>query len=122
MNMSGFVESKYAVEFSPAAAETYEYVIFCVEKILWTVERNFRYNHPDTTVYCQDTNVLLAHAIAVSQGKKPSPLRSLDGKILPAMPKRGEVDVIYGGPPCQSFSRANHQPVSLFYDLLDLTY
>lgn len=26
------------------------------------------------------------------------------------MPAKGEVDIIFGGPPCQSFSRANHNP------------
>ncbi|KAG2108838.1 hypothetical protein BD769DRAFT_1498658 [Suillus cothurnatus] len=31
-----------------------------------------------------------------------------DKKCLPSMPKPGEVDFIYGGSPCQSFSKMNH--------------
>ncbi|KAF9013919.1 S-adenosyl-L-methionine-dependent methyltransferase [Cyathus striatus] len=91
MNMSGFVETKYAVEFSEAAASTYQR------------------NHPDTTMYCQDTCVLLKHAIETSEGKNPNPLLSNDGKTFcPPMPEKGEVDFIFGGPPCQSFSGFNH--------------
>jgi len=93
-----------------------------------------RQNHPDTTVYCQDSNALLRHAIDTSEGKKPASLPSnYKGPKAPrtceAMPRKGEVDIIYGGwlfccslmssivltcqlgPPCQAFSRANHSPV-----------
>ncbi|KAG1724751.1 S-adenosyl-L-methionine-dependent methyltransferase [Suillus paluster] len=91
LDMSGFVETRYAVEFSPGAAKTYEQ------------------NHPNVTVYNQCTNVCLQHALDVAEGKNPRPLRSLGDKTpLPPMPKPGEVDFIYGGPPCQSFSKMNH--------------
>ncbi|KAG1743398.1 S-adenosyl-L-methionine-dependent methyltransferase [Suillus lakei] len=91
LDMSGFVETRYAVEFSPGAARTY------------------KQNHPNVTVYNQCTNVCLQHAIDVADGENPLPLRSLgDKKRLPSMPKPGEVDFIYGGPPCQSFSKMNH--------------
>ncbi|KAG2337145.1 S-adenosyl-L-methionine-dependent methyltransferase [Suillus weaverae] len=84
MDMPGFVETRYAIEFSPRAAKTY------------------KQNHPNVTVYNQCTNVCLQHAIDVSDEKKFRPLQSLGDK------KPGEVDFIYGGPPCQSFSKMNH--------------
>ncbi|KAG2037322.1 S-adenosyl-L-methionine-dependent methyltransferase [Suillus americanus] len=91
LDMSGFVETRYAVEFSPGAARTY------------------KQNHPNVTVYNQCTNVCLQHAIDVADGKNSRPLQTLgDKKRLPSMPKPGEVDFIYGGPPCQSFSKMNH--------------
>jgi len=35
-------------------------------------------------------------------------LRTDTPEELPPMPRKGEVDFIYGGPPCQSFSMMNH--------------
>ncbi|OJA16031.1 hypothetical protein AZE42_04288 [Rhizopogon vesiculosus] len=91
LDLSGFVETRYAIEFSPGAARTY------------------KKNHPNVTVYNQCTNVCLQYAIDAAEGKNPRPLKSLGDKVrLPAMPKPGEVDFIYGGPPCQSFSKMNH--------------
>ena len=58
-----------------------------------------RANHPDTIVYAQDTSTLLQHAVDTAEGRKPEPLRSKMGVKLPRMPKRGEVDFIYGGEP-----------------------
>ncbi|KAF8891199.1 hypothetical protein BD779DRAFT_1513769 [Infundibulicybe gibba] len=95
MDLSGVVETKYAVEFSPSAASTYQQ------------------NHPHTQVYCQDTNLLLKHAIETHEGKEPRPLLSNfdNGRAYcKPMPQKGEVDIIFGGPPCQSFSGANHRP------------
>ncbi|KAH7889609.1 S-adenosyl-L-methionine-dependent methyltransferase [Phlebopus sp. FC_14] len=90
-SLSGFVETRWAIEFSPSAAQTYQQ------------------NHPETIVYNQCTNLCLQHAIDTHHGKNPKPLCSLDhNKVLPPMPKQGEVDFIYGGPPCQSFSLMNH--------------
>ncbi|THU75354.1 S-adenosyl-L-methionine-dependent methyltransferase, partial [Dendrothele bispora CBS 962.96] len=95
-DMSRYVETKWAVEFDGAAAKSYQN------------------NHPNTTVYCQDSNALLQHAILTSEGQKPAPLLSnyKDPKApkCDSMPRRDEVDIIYGGPPCQAFSRANHSP------------
>ncbi|KAI8989795.1 S-adenosyl-L-methionine-dependent methyltransferase [Trametes punicea] len=93
LEMSGFVQTKWAVEFSSSAART------------------FRANHPHAIVYNQCSNKLLEHAIHTAKGLSPKPLRSLDGAEcmeLPPMPQPGEVDFIYGGPPCQSFSLMNH--------------
>ncbi|KAG7448097.1 S-adenosyl-L-methionine-dependent methyltransferase [Guyanagaster necrorhizus] len=92
MMFSDFVETKWAVEFSPSAAQTY------------------RRNHPDTIVYDQDASILLDHAVQTEGGKYPRKLKSHDGTYLENMPKKGDVDLIYGGPPCQSFSKANHNP------------
>ncbi|KAF9246401.1 hypothetical protein BU15DRAFT_70495 [Melanogaster broomeanus] len=90
-NLSGFVETRWAIEFSPSAARTYQR------------------NHPNSIVYNQCTNLCLQHAIDTLEHKNPKPLLSLDSnKPLPPMPKQGEVDFIYGGPPCQSFSLLNH--------------
>lgn len=74
-----------------------------------------RHNCQDeVVVYNQDTNLLLEHAMDVHAGKKRSPLESLgDGTALPNMPRPGDVDLIMGGPPCQSFSGMNHFKVSL---------
>ncbi|OCH93875.1 S-adenosyl-L-methionine-dependent methyltransferase [Obba rivulosa] len=92
LNMSKSVDTKWAVEFSPSAALSYEA------------------NHPNTIVYNQCTNLLLQHTIDTLEGKKPGALRSLSKKEerLSPMPKPGEVDFIFGGPPCQSFSLMNH--------------
>ncbi|GLB34766.1 putative cytosine specific DNA methyltransferase replication foci [Lyophyllum shimeji] len=93
MALSGFVDTKYAVEFSPSAAAT------------------FQANHPDATVYCQDSSLLLKHAIETDAGQNPKPLISNDGRTqLPRMPKKNSIGLIFGGAPCQSFSRANHNP------------
>ncbi|KAF5373890.1 hypothetical protein D9758_000794 [Tetrapyrgos nigripes] len=97
LDMSQFVDTRWAVEINGPAAKSYQK------------------NHPEVTVYCQDTNALLQHAIETHEGRNPDPLPSnLRGRSLksmcPKMPKKGEVDIIYGGPPCQAFSRANHVP------------
>ncbi|KAH7923467.1 S-adenosyl-L-methionine-dependent methyltransferase [Leucogyrophana mollusca] len=90
-DMTGFVNTKWAVEFSPSAAKTYAA------------------NHPDTIVYNQCTNALLQHDLDLRDGKNPPALRSKHGnEKLPPLPKPGDVDFIYGGPPCQSFSAMNH--------------
>ncbi|KAI9065405.1 S-adenosyl-L-methionine-dependent methyltransferase [Trametes sanguinea] len=93
MEMSGLIQTRWAVEFSPAAART------------------FRANHPDAIVYNQCSNKLLEHVIQEVHGHSPGPLKSLDKAEcghLPSLPLPGEVDFIYGGPPCQSFSLMNH--------------
>ncbi|KAI0672839.1 S-adenosyl-L-methionine-dependent methyltransferase [Trametes maxima] len=93
LEMSGCVQTRWAVEFSPSAAKTYQA------------------NHPTAIVYNQCSNKLLNHAIQTHKGFPPEPLQSLDStasSTLPPMPQPGEVDFIFGGPPCQSFSLMNH--------------
>ncbi|KIP09557.1 hypothetical protein PHLGIDRAFT_116344 [Phlebiopsis gigantea 11061_1 CR5-6] len=87
---SGFVETRWAVELGESASLTYAT------------------NHPDAKVYNHSVNKVLHHAIETFEGSRPKPLYSKLGKRLPLMPKPGEVDFIYGGPPCQGFSRMNH--------------
>ncbi|KZV73358.1 S-adenosyl-L-methionine-dependent methyltransferase [Peniophora sp. CONT] len=86
------IDTRWVVEFSEACALT------------------LGANHPDAIIYNQDCNKVLQHNLDLLEGKEPEPLRSLgkDQAELPPLPKRGEVDIIFGGPPCQSFSRANH--------------
>ncbi|KAG5220384.1 C5-DNA-methyltransferase [Salix suchowensis] len=79
MDMSGWVETKYAVEFSPAAASTYSF------------------NHPSTQVYCQDVNLLLKYIIGRDSGENPEYLPSEIGGLCTSLPKRGEVEFIFGG-------------------------
>ena len=74
-----------------------------------------RMNHREIEVYNQDCNLLLRNAIEEYEGKKPAPLRSLDGnELLRPLPLPGEVDLIMGGPPCQSFSGMNMYKVSTY--------
>jgi DNA (cytosine-5)-methyltransferase 1 len=57
-----------------------------------------RQNHKGTTVYNVDTSEALQNAIDQESGKVALPLRNLhDNTLLPPMPRRGEVDFIYGG-------------------------
>ncbi|KAI0064526.1 S-adenosyl-L-methionine-dependent methyltransferase [Artomyces pyxidatus] len=90
-DMSGFVDTRWAIEFSPSCCLSY------------------KENKSQTTVYNQCTNMLLQHAIDIRDGKNPAALKSnLDKKTrLPPMPQPGDVDFIYGGLPCQSYSGAN---------------
>lgn len=107
MDESGFVKTQWAVEFSQSASRTLKYVtVLCV--VTSSDIDESRHNHPEVQVYNQDCNLLLKHAIETYEGKKPKALRSLDdNRPLPPMPLPGEVDLIMGGPPCQSFSGMN---------------
>ncbi|PSR77616.1 hypothetical protein PHLCEN_2v7806 [Hermanssonia centrifuga] len=93
LDQSGFVKTKWAVEWTTSAAMSYAA------------------NHPETVVYNQCVNACLKHAVDTEEGKSPEPLPSLNKRVrekLPPMPKPGEVDFIYGGPPCQGYSKMNH--------------
>ncbi|KAF9437753.1 hypothetical protein BGZ76_011283 [Entomortierella beljakovae] len=86
---SGAVDSKYSIEFMTSAAETY------------------RHNFPGATVYNDDANTLLGRTIDQCNGKIVPPKNDFGGKPLPDMPRPGDVDLIYCGPPCQGFSGLN---------------
>ncbi|VDC06694.1 unnamed protein product [Peniophora sp. CBMAI 1063] len=80
----------------------------------WVIEyslacaRTLGANHPDAVIFNQDCNKVLQYNIDFLDGCNPDPLLDSDGNELPPLPGRGEVDIIFGGPPCQSFSKANH--------------
>ncbi|XP_076281112.1 DNA (cytosine-5)-methyltransferase PliMCI [Lasioglossum baleicum] len=83
----------------------------------WAIEREepaacaYRLNNPDTTVFCEDCNVLLRK---VMNGE----LCDNNGQRLP---RKGEVELLCGGPPCQGFSgmnRFNSRQYSLFKNSL----
>ena len=72
-----------------------------------------RENHPYAQVYHGSVNTMLKHAIETYEDLEPEPLWSEElEREIPPMPKLGDVDFIYGGPPCQGFSRMNHTKVS----------
>lgn len=72
-----------AVEFNPSAAEAW------------------RANHPEGVMHCVDVNDFLA---AVVEAEKNGTRPILNGAELPG---KNDIRLITGGPPCQSFSRAN---------------
>ncbi|KAJ1736235.1 hypothetical protein LPJ61_000019 [Coemansia biformis] len=90
MDQSGVVKTMWSVEYMPSAG------------------LSFAKNHPWAQVYNQCSNLLLEGAIKAHHGIATEPLvNKFDGKQLPPMPRPGDVDFIYCGPPCQGFSRCN---------------
>ncbi|KXS18025.1 hypothetical protein M427DRAFT_54236 [Gonapodya prolifera JEL478] len=91
LEMSGAIETLWAVECDVAAAMT------------------FKKNFPHATVYNQDINVLLERVWKRDKLQDPDSkkLRSSDGEEMDDLPEPGEVEFLYGGPPCQGFSRMN---------------
>ncbi|KAI9769140.1 MAG: hypothetical protein M1840_004491 [Geoglossum simile] len=87
LDQAGAVKTEWAIEFSSAAALA------------------FKSNLPG--VYNQDANLLLDRAIKEDTGACLDDLMDFQGKKTPPMPRRGEVEFIYGGPPCQGFSGIN---------------
>jgi DNA (cytosine-5)-methyltransferase 1 len=86
LDQSEAVTTEWAIEFDTPAART------------------FKRNFPSAKVYNHDANVLLRQAIEEYLGTSKGPLLDLSKKPLPRMPWPGEVDFLYGGPPCQDFS------------------
>ncbi|KAJ6477327.1 S-adenosyl-L-methionine-dependent methyltransferase [Mycena vitilis] len=84
-------------------------------KHVWAIEhldsaaKTYAVNHPDSKVFCLDVNDFVRYIAEREEGKDPSPLRSSDGSIIPDkdIPRPGEVGLVSGGSPCQSFSGAN---------------
>ncbi|KAB0791577.1 hypothetical protein PPYR_03377 [Photinus pyralis] len=90
-------ETKWAIEKEPAAA------------------RAFKLNNPDAIVYTEDCNELLRIVMSENEDE-------VDGKRLP---KKGDVELLVGGPPCQGFSgmnRFNAGQYSLFKNSLIVSY
>ena len=97
LDMAGVAESKWAIEVYEPAATAYSA------------------NNPNCEVFTEDCNQLLKSA--------------MDGKLtnekMQVLPKKGEVDLLCGGPPCQGFSgmnRFNHREYSAFKNSLIATY
>jgi hypothetical protein len=86
LDQSEAMTTEWAIEFDTPAAQT------------------FKRNFPSAKVYNHDANVLLRQAIEEYLGTSRGPLTDLAQKPLPRMPWPGEVDFLYGGPPCQDFS------------------
>ncbi|KAK7038026.1 BAH domain-containing protein [Favolaschia claudopus] len=93
LGQSGFFQTGWAVEKFVAAAKT------------------FALNHPETHVLPTDISQLLRYSVELLAEKKPSPLMSSDSPPVEIpdenIPKPGQVGLVCGGPPCQSFSGAN---------------
>ena len=97
LHESGVATTNWAIEiFDPAA-------------------RAYKLNNPNCTVFSDDCNLLLHHAMeGVAQNSK--------GQRIPS---QGEVDLLCGGPPCQGFSgmnRFNQREYSQFKNSLVSTY
>ena len=96
-HQSGVGETKWAIEVFEPAAQAY------------------RLNNPGATVFTDDCNLLLK---MVKDGEETNK----KGQILP---KKGEVDMLCGGPPCQGFSgmnRFNSRQYSQFKNSLVSSY
>ena len=61
----------------------------------------FERNHPNTLVFNDDCNLLLKKIL---EADKKGQAAIYKGKNLP---KKGQVDILCGGPPCQGFSNLN---------------
>lgn len=78
LDLSGACETKYAIDEDVDSVQT------------------FKNHHSTAQVYCSGAGEALQRAVAG--------LKSEEGKDFP---RRGDVDVIAAGPPCQGFSRKN---------------
>ncbi|KAI9138128.1 hypothetical protein BKA69DRAFT_819241 [Paraphysoderma sedebokerense] len=90
MRLESLVKTVAAVEFNKSASLTFE--------------KNF----PNVMVYNQDANMLLSRAIKkFKNNEELDPLVDLRGNKIMDLPRPGEIDFIYCGPPCQGFSGLN---------------
>eukprot|EP01105_Mastigella_eilhardi_P025118 TRINITY_DN671_c0_g3_i3.p1 TRINITY_DN671_c0_g3~~TRINITY_DN671_c0_g3_i3.p1 ORF type:complete len:986 (+),score=214.26 TRINITY_DN671_c0_g3_i3:1376-4333(+) len=83
LHEAGIAACNWGIEFEPVAAAA------------------FQLNNPDAHVYAEDCNSLLKMVMQRDKGEK-----NVDDKHKD-LPKRGEVDIIVGGPPCQGYSGMN---------------
>lgn len=96
-HQAGIAESCYAIELWDPAAQAY------------------RLNNPGAVVFTEDCNVLLQRII---EGEH----KNSCGQTLP---KKGDVELLCGGPPCQGFSgmnRFNSREYSRFKNSLVVSY
>ncbi|KFZ05087.1 hypothetical protein V501_08686 [Pseudogymnoascus sp. VKM F-4519 (FW-2642)] len=92
LHEGGAVETLYGIEWDIDASRT--------------LKRNF----PRMKVYNENANTLLQRAVQEERGTATGVMKDLQGKPMPPMPKRGDIDFLYGGPPCQDFSGCNRCP------------
>ena len=101
LHEAGVADTRWAIEcYEPAA-------------------KAFKRNNPNTLVFTEDCNVLLKEII---DAEKEGKVAVHKGQNLP---KKGEVDLLCGGPPCQGFSgmnRFNKGEYSSFKNSLISTY
>lgn len=96
-HQAGIAESSFAIELWDPAAQAY------------------RLNNPGATVFTEDCNVILRQIMDGEQ-------KNSCGQTLP---KRGEIELLCGGPPCQGFSgmnRFNSREYSRFKNSLVVSY
>ena len=87
LHEAGIAESKWAIECYDAAA------------------KSFKLNNRDTLVFNEDCNVLLKKAMEAEKNEKEDERTAIhNGQRLP---RKGEVELLCGGPPCQGFSGMN---------------
>ncbi|KAF7889344.1 uncharacterized protein EAF01_010837 [Botrytis porri] len=91
LHESGMIGTSYAIESDTAACETFS--------------RNF----PEAIVYNTNAGEFLERAMRIDAGLFQGIVHGKNGKIMPRMPLKGEIDMIVGGSPCQGSSRANRQ-------------
>ena len=105
LDASGISHTKWAVEDFPPAAEA------------------FKLNHPETSVIQEDCNRFLGECLNGS-----NTIKTKHGNIT--LPRKGEIDILVGGPPCQGFSimnnfndreysRIKNSQISTFLSILD---
>ena len=85
----------------------------------------FKKNHPDCSVFADDCNLLLKKVIEAESQGKAAEHQSVRVAKLQQLPRKGEVDVLAGGPPCQGFSgmnRFNEGEYSTFKNSLIASY
>ncbi|KAK5639618.1 hypothetical protein RI129_012110 [Pyrocoelia pectoralis] len=95
LHQANIAETKWAIEKEPSAA------------------RAFKLNNPNATVYTEDCNELLRLILSEEENKRKG------------LPKKGEVELLVGGPPCQGFSgmnRFNAGQYSFFKNSLIASY
>ncbi|GAA0154402.1 DNA methyltransferase [Lithospermum erythrorhizon] len=97
LHQSGVSVTKWAIEADEAAG------------------RAFQLNHPEASVIINNCNVIL-RAVMLAFGKASDCIstsdiikleQELDKEVMDRLPQPDQVDFIYGGPPCQGFSKLN---------------
>ena len=65
--------------------------------------KSFKLNNPDALVYNEDCKILLKRVMDADYQGLNEAAKYSGGKL----PKKGEVEILCGGPPCQGFSSMN---------------